>query len=189
MCLRGPGTILRLFKQHWSINLTELGLSCRRWAFFCGMCDLVPWPGIQPGFSASGHSVLATGPPGKSNLEAFKKGFWELQPLINVGCGAEVKASACNVGDLGSIPGLGRSPGKGNGKPTPVFLPGEFHGWRSLVGYSPRVAKSWTRLSDFTFTFTFDNKSNHVHLMQQNQTWDIETQVYRIQRLYLNYCI
>ena len=31
--------------------------------------------------------------------------------------GAEVKASACNVGDLGSIPGLGRSPEEGNGNP------------------------------------------------------------------------
>ena len=31
--------------------------------------------------------------------------------------GAEVKASACNVGDLGSIPGLGRSPGEGKGYP------------------------------------------------------------------------
>ena len=31
--------------------------------------------------------------------------------------GAEVKASACNVGDLGSIPGSGRSPGEGNGTP------------------------------------------------------------------------
>ena len=31
--------------------------------------------------------------------------------------GSEVKASACNVGDLGSIPGLGRSPGEGNGNP------------------------------------------------------------------------
>ena len=31
--------------------------------------------------------------------------------------GAEVKVSACNVGDLGSIPGLGRSPGEGNGNP------------------------------------------------------------------------
>ena len=30
---------------------------------------------------------------------------------------SEVKASACNVGDLGSIPGLGRSPGEGNGNP------------------------------------------------------------------------
>ena len=32
--------------------------------------------------------------------------------------------------------------------PTPVFLPGEFHGQRSLVGYSPWVAKSWTQRSD-----------------------------------------
>ena len=38
---------------------------------------------------------------------------------------------------MGSIPGSGRSPGEGNGKPTPVFLPGESHGQRSLVGYSP----------------------------------------------------
>ena len=39
-------------------------------------------------------------------------------------------------------------------QPTPVFLPGESCGWRSLVGYSPRVAKSRTWLSDFPFTFT-----------------------------------
>ena len=37
--------------------------------------------------------------------------------------GSEVKASACKVGDLGSIPGFGKSPG--GGQPTPVFLPGE----------------------------------------------------------------
>ena len=35
------------------------------------------------------------------------------------------------------IPALGRSPGEGNGYPTAVFLPGECHGQRSLVGYSP----------------------------------------------------
>ena len=39
--------------------------------------------------------------------------------------------------------------------PTPVLLPGKSHGWRSLVGCSPWVAESWTRLSDFTFTFHF----------------------------------
>ena len=32
------------------------------------------------------------------------------------------------MGDLGSIPGLARSPGEGKGLPTPVFWPGEFHG-------------------------------------------------------------
>ena len=48
---------------------------------------------------------------------------------------AQSKASACIAGDPGLICGAGRSPGEGNG--TPVLLPGESHGWRSLVGYSP----------------------------------------------------
>ena len=48
-----------------------------------------------------------------------------------------VKNPPSNAGDVGSIPGLGRFLGKGNGKPTPVFLPGEFYGQRSLAGYSP----------------------------------------------------
>ena len=46
-------------------------------------------------------------------------------------------ANAGDLGDLGSIPGSGRSPGGGKWKPTPVFLPGKFHGQRSLLGYSP----------------------------------------------------
>ena len=44
------------------------------------------------------------------------------------------KEPTCNVGDLGLIPRLGRSPGEGNDYPTPVFWPGEFHGLRSLWG-------------------------------------------------------
>ena len=40
-------------------------------------------------------------------------------------------------------------------RPTPVLLPGKSHGRRSLVGCSPWVTKSRTRLSDFTFTFHF----------------------------------
>ena len=51
--------------------------------------------------------------------------------------GSVVKSPPANAGDTGSIPGLGISPGGGNGKPTPVFLPGESHGQRSLAGYSP----------------------------------------------------
>ena len=42
------------------------------------------------------------------------------------------KESACNAGDLGSIPVLGRSPGEGNGY---LFLLGETYGQRSLAGY------------------------------------------------------
>ena len=48
---------------------------------------------------------------------------------------SDSKVSAYNAEDPGLIPGLGRSPGVGNGKPTPVFLPGKSHRQRSLEGY------------------------------------------------------
>jgi len=46
------------------------------------------------------------------------------------------KESACNVGDPDLIPRSGGSLEEGSLLPTPVFLPGEFHGQRGLVGYS-----------------------------------------------------
>ena len=55
--------------------------------------------------------------------------------------GSEVKVYACNSGDLGSIPGSGRSPGKGNGNPLQYSCLENPHGRRSLVGYSPRGRK------------------------------------------------
>ena len=62
------------------------------------------------------------------------------------------KVSACNVGVLGSIPGLGRSPGEGNGTPLQYScLENPMDGgawWVTVHG----VAKSLTQLSDFTFT-------------------------------------
>ena len=68
--------------------------------------------------------------------------------------GSDGKASAYNVGDLGSIPGMGRSPGKGNGKPLQnSFLenPMDRGSWQATVH---EVVKNWTRRSNFTFTFT-----------------------------------
>ena len=59
----------------------------------------------------------------------------------------------CNAGDLGLIPGLGRSPGEGNGNPLQYSClenPVDRGAWRATVH---GVAKSRTRLSDFTFTF------------------------------------
>jgi len=57
-----------------------------------------------------------------------------------------VKNPPCNAGDLGSIPGLGRIsiPWNRKWQPTPVFLPGEFHGQSSLVGCNPWSHKSRT---------------------------------------------
>ena len=51
--------------------------------------------------------------------------------------GSDGKGFTCNAGDLGLVPGSGRYPGEGKGLLTPVLLPGEFHGQRSLVAYSP----------------------------------------------------
>ena len=66
--------------------------------------------------------------------------------------GSEVKVSACNMGDLGSIPGSGRSPGEGNGNPLQYScLENPMDGgawWATVHG----VAKSRTRLSDSTST-------------------------------------
>ena len=49
--------------------------------------------------------------------------------------------SACNVRNLGSIPGLERFLWRRKRLPTPVFRPGEFHGQRRVAGYSPRGCK------------------------------------------------
>ena len=50
--------------------------------------------------------------------------------------GSDGKESACNVGS-GFILCIGKIPLRREWLPTPVFLPGEFHGQRSLAGYSP----------------------------------------------------
>ena len=63
--------------------------------------------------------------------------------------GSDGKVSACSVGNLGSIPELGRSPGEGNGNPLQYScLENSMDGgaWAAVHG----VAKSWTRLSNFT---------------------------------------
>ena len=51
--------------------------------------------------------------------------------------GSDGKGSACNVGDLGLIPGLGRTPGEGHGNPLQYSCPENPHGQRTLAGYSP----------------------------------------------------
>ena len=51
--------------------------------------------------------------------------------------GSDGKESICNVGDLGSIPGLGRFPGGGHGNPLQYSCLENHPGQRSLAGYSP----------------------------------------------------
>ena len=69
--------------------------------------------------------------------------------------GSDGKESACNAGDLGSIPGLGRSPREGNDNPlqyTCLENPMGRGAWQATV---QGVTKNWTQLNDYTFTFFF----------------------------------
>ena len=59
-------------------------------------------------------------------------------------CGSAYEESACNKGDLGSIPGLGRSPGEGKGYPL------QYSGLENFMDYIVHgVTKTRTGLSDF----------------------------------------
>ena len=62
-------------------------------------------------------------------------------------CGSDGKESACHVGDLGSIPEIGRFPGEGNGYPL------QYSGLENSIDcIAHGVAKSQTRLSNFHFS-------------------------------------
>ena len=63
---------------------------------------------------------------------------------------SDVRESTCNVGDMGSILGLGRSPGGGHGNPLQYSCLENSHGQRSLAGYRPwghKVSDTTERLS------------------------------------------
>ena len=81
------------------------------------------------------------------------------------------------MGDLGSIPGLGRSPGEGNGKPTPVLLLGESHGQRSLVGYSLQGHKESDTTEGLHLHFHFTTSTTweahyRYHFASRNEETD-----------------
>ena len=67
----------------------------------------------------------------KEYLSSSQLGAWAFQVVLMV---KSLSVNTGDTGDVGSVPGSGRSPGEGNGT-TPAFLPGESHEQRSLVGY------------------------------------------------------
>ena len=78
--------------------------------------------------------------PDLENFEHYFASMWWLFPG-----GSEGRVSL-QCGRPRFDPWVGKIHWRRKWQPTPVFLPGESHGWRSLVGYIHRVAKS-----DFTF--------------------------------------
>ena len=69
--------------------------------------------------------------------------------------GSDGKESAWNVGDLGSFPGLGRSPGGEYGNPLQYSCLENPHGQRSLVGYSPWGCKELAMTERLSTALTF----------------------------------
>ena len=80
--------------------------------------------------------------------------------FISFPSGSEDKASACNVGDLGSIPGLGRSPAERNGNPLQYSCLENPMDRGARWATVHRVAKSRTRLSEFT-SLHFSDSPNY----------------------------
>ena len=75
--------------------------------------------------------------------------FASIKIYLGFPCGSAGKESTCNVGDLGSIPRLGKSPGEGKGYPL------QYSGLENSMDCTAhRVTKSQTRLSDFRFQNT-----------------------------------
>ena len=88
-----------------------------------------------------------------------------LQPISVVGFsgGSDAKESACSEEDPGLIPGLGRSPGEGNGNPLQYSClenPMDREAWQATV-YG--VAKSQTRPSNFNFFLSFFLSSSALY--------------------------
>ena len=103
------------------------------------------------------------------------KGRGCLVPAPNIGVvcklylgfpgGSEGKESACNAGDLGSIPGSGRSTGEGNGNPL------QSHGHRSLVGYSLWDHKKLDK-TDWLLCNQMDKDLKQAKLVYVIRGWD-----------------
>ena len=129
-----------------------------------------------------------------------------MRTLNTLPSGSDGKERVCHAGDPGLIPGLGRSPGR-KWLPTPVFLPGESHGQRSLVGYHswglrclPSVSHS-TRCSIRSFmcptvhlthctvllSFSFIKMVNSLELISLNTVIQIFT--YNTMSFYHLFCL
>ena len=86
--------------------------------------------------------------------------------------GSDGKESTCNAGDLGSIPGLGRSPGGGHGNSFQYSCLEHPHGQRSLEGYSPWGHKS-SDTTERISTYILRGNSESLLWLSLNQSLKI----------------
>ena len=80
--------------------------------------------------------------------------------------GSDAEEFACNAGDLGSTPGLGRSPGGGHGNPLQYSCLENPHGHRSLVGYSRWGRKESDTTEQLSTYVRHESKGTLLHVVQ-----------------------
>ena len=98
----------------------------------------LPNPGIKPWSPTLWADSLRSELPGKPKNTGEDVPELGIKPYIYILIGgSDTEESACNAGDLGSIPESGRSPGEGNGNPFQYPYLENPYGQRSLVDYSP----------------------------------------------------
>ena len=86
--------------------------------------------------------------------------------FLDFSCGSAGKESTCNAGDMGSIPGLGRSPGEGKGYQL------QYSGLENSMDCIVHgVAKSWTGLSDSHFTSLHFKESSYASAVTSYTPW------------------
>ena len=103
----------------------------------------VHWVGdaIQPSYPLSSPSPTSFNLSQHQGLFKWVSSPHQVAKVLGFPGSSDGKESDCNAGDLGSIPGLRRCPLRREGWSTPVFLPGDSRGQRSLTGYGPRGRK------------------------------------------------
>ena len=91
-------------------------------------------------------------------------------------CGSAGKESSCNAGDLGLIPGLGRSPREGKGYP---LLYSGLENSMDCIAHG--IPKSWAQLSNFHIThyitWSLERSYLRIYLQRSNADRDIENRI------------
>ena len=107
---------------------------------------------VAPSGGSRGKPISLLLPASKGHLHSLACGLFDARDFITLTSelgnpgGSDGKMSTCNVGDLGSVPGLGRSPGGGHGNPAQYSClenPMDRGAWQAAVH---SVAQSWTQL-------------------------------------------
>ena len=133
---------VRLFATRWTVaHQASPSMGYSRQEYWSGLPFPSPGDLLDPGIEPRSH-VSCTG---RWVLYCWRH--------LDLPGGSDGKASACSAGDPGLIPGLGRSSREGNGNPlqySRLENPMDRGAWQATVH---GVAKSRTRLNDFTFTF------------------------------------